>query len=172
MCASTFRPPCKVKIPIRRAHRYRPARAVRIARKHVKGHVAWPQSAYWNLDLTAVADSGESIPPARTFARKLTCSQADSGVPMRTQSQPQFPHELLSFRRPRHDGGSKLRWQNLNEWPLAKADLFCLQSGRPLFHNRKCPDTILSLSVEIRNSLQEATVRLLDGWWPNRKSQL
>jgi hypothetical protein len=42
----TFRPPCEVKISIRRAHRYRPARAIRIAGKHAKGHVAWPQSAY------------------------------------------------------------------------------------------------------------------------------
>jgi hypothetical protein len=32
----------------------------------------------------------------RTFARTLTCSLADSGVHMRTQCQPQFPHELLN----------------------------------------------------------------------------
>ena len=33
--------------PIRRAHRYRPARAARIAGKHANGHVVWPQSALW-----------------------------------------------------------------------------------------------------------------------------
>ena len=140
MCASTFRPPCKVKIPIRRASSLPASTGGSHCREAREGPCGMATERLlkprFNGQLPIQRNQFLLL---RTFARKLTCSQADSGVPMRTQSQPQFPHELLSFRRPRHDGGSKLRWQNLNEWPLAKADLFCLQSGRPLFHNRKCP---------------------------------
>ena len=45
------------------------------------------RAPYGNLDLTEVAVKRNQFLRLRMFARKLTCSQADSGVPMRTQSQ-------------------------------------------------------------------------------------
>jgi hypothetical protein len=49
------------------------------------------------IDLTAVVIQPNQFLLLRTFAQKPTCSQTDSGVRTRTQSQPQSPHELLSF---------------------------------------------------------------------------